>query len=92
MATMNFRSDSVLGEGGFRPISKGWIDEQSLKAAKRGTGTVIAVKRSKKEVVNHQVSQAKINDLGLLDHLNLVKLIGYILEDDHMMLVYEFMP
>ncbi|GJW61100.1 putative reverse transcriptase domain-containing protein [Tanacetum coccineum] len=35
---------------------------------------------------------AGINALGLLDHLNLVKLIGYILEDDHGMLVYEFMP
>ncbi|GJS20983.1 receptor-like cytoplasmic kinase 176 [Tanacetum coccineum] len=35
---------------------------------------------------------AEINDLGLLDHLNLVKLIGYILEDDQRMLVYEFMP
>lgn len=36
--------------------------------------------------------QAEINYLGLLDHPNLVNLIGYCLEDDHRMLVYEFMP
>lgn len=36
--------------------------------------------------------QAEINYLGMLNHQNLVKLIGYCLEDDHRMLVYEFMP
>ncbi|MBA0601110.1 hypothetical protein Gorai_004297, partial [Gossypium raimondii] len=36
--------------------------------------------------------QAEINYLGQLHHPNLVKLIGYCLEDDHRLLVYEFMP
>lgn len=45
MATRNFRPDSVLGEGGFGSVFKGWIDENSLTAAKPGTGIVIAVKR-----------------------------------------------
>ena len=36
--------------------------------------------------------QAEINYLGQLYHPNLVKLIGYCLEDDHRLLVYEFMP
>lgn len=45
MATRNFRPDSVLGEGGFGSVFKGWIDEQSLAATKPGTGLVIAVKR-----------------------------------------------
>ncbi|KAI7749795.1 hypothetical protein M8C21_012153, partial [Ambrosia artemisiifolia] len=35
---------------------------------------------------------AEINYLGQLNHPNLVKLIGYCIEDDHRMLVYEFMP
>nr|GEW17937.1 probable serine/threonine-protein kinase PBL11 [Tanacetum cinerariifolium] len=43
-ATRNFRPDSVLGEGGFGSVFKGWVDEHSL-AAKPGTGIVIAVKR-----------------------------------------------
>nr|XP_025678549.1 probable receptor-like protein kinase At2g47060 [Arachis hypogaea] len=33
----------------------------------------------------------EINYLGQLDHPNLVKLIGYSLEDDHRILVYEFL-
>jgi len=45
MATRSFRPDSVLGEGGFGSVFKGWIDEQSFSAAKPGTGIVIAVKR-----------------------------------------------
>lgn len=36
--------------------------------------------------------QAEINYLGQLRHPNLVKLVGYCLEDDHRLLVYEFMP
>lgn len=44
-ATRNFRPDSVLGEGGFGSVFKGWIDEQSLAASKPGAGMVVAVKR-----------------------------------------------
>lgn len=36
--------------------------------------------------------QAEINYLGQLRHPNLVKLLGYCLEDDHRLLAYEFMP
>lgn len=49
MATRNFRPDSVLGEGGFGSVFKGWIDEQSYVAAKPGTGIVIAVKKLNQE-------------------------------------------
>ncbi|KAG5239854.1 receptor cytoplasmic kinase [Salix suchowensis] len=92
-ATRNFRPDSVLGEGGFGCVFKGWIDEHSLAAAKPGTGIVIAVKRlSQESFQGHQEWLTEINYLGQLYHPNLVKLIGYCLEDDHRLLVYEFMP
>ncbi|KAG6765359.1 hypothetical protein POTOM_029395 [Populus tomentosa] len=92
-ATRNFRPDSVLGEGGFGCVFKGWIDEHSLTAARPGTGIVIAVKRLNQESLQgHQEWLAEINYLGQLYHPNLVKLIGYCLEDDHRLLVYEFMP
>ncbi|XP_022732579.1 probable serine/threonine-protein kinase PBL9 isoform X2 [Durio zibethinus] len=38
------------------------------------------------------VTQAEVNYLGQLYHPHLVKLIGYCLEDEHRLLVYEFMP
>ncbi|KAH7843539.1 hypothetical protein Vadar_017898 [Vaccinium darrowii] len=92
-ATRNFRPDSVLGEGGFGSVFKGWIDEHSLTVAKPGTGLVIAVKRLNQEgFQGHKEWLAEINYLGQLHHPNLVKLIGYCFEDDHRLLVYEFMP
>ncbi|KAF5798334.1 putative non-specific serine/threonine protein kinase [Helianthus annuus] len=39
----------MLGEGGFRLVFKGWIDEQSFTATKPGTGIVIAVKKLRQE-------------------------------------------
>ncbi|PKI46571.1 hypothetical protein CRG98_032913 [Punica granatum] len=92
-ATRNFRPDSVLGEGGFGCVFKGWIDEQTYTPAKPGTGLVIAVKRLNTEgFQGHKEWLAEINYLGQLYHPNLVKLIGYCLEDEHRLLVYEFMP
>ncbi|KAD7477784.1 hypothetical protein E3N88_00920 [Mikania micrantha] len=37
-------------------------------------------------------SNAEVNYLGQFSHQNLVNLIGYCLEDEHRLLVYEFMP
>lgn len=37
------------------------------------------------------VWQAEVSFLGQLHHPNLVKLIGYCIEDDQRLLVYEFM-
>ncbi|KAI3507746.1 hypothetical protein L1887_22739 [Cichorium endivia] len=92
-ATRNFRPDSVLGEGGFGSVFKGWIDEQSLAATKPGTGMVIAVKRLNQESFQgHREWLAEVNYLGQFSHPNLVNLIGYCLEDEHRLLVYEFMP
>lgn len=48
-ATRNFRPDSVLGEGGFGSVFKGWIDEKTLAPTKPGTGMVIAVKKLNQE-------------------------------------------
>ncbi|KAL3826006.1 hypothetical protein ACJIZ3_022035 [Penstemon smallii] len=92
-ATRNFRPDSVLGEGGFGSVFKGWMDEHSLTASKAGSGIMIAVKRLNQDGwQGHKEWLAEINYLGQLRHPNLVKLIGYCLEDDHRLLVYEFMP
>ena len=48
-ATKNFRPDSLLGEGGFGRVFKGWIDETTLTASRPGSGIVVAVKKLKPE-------------------------------------------
>ncbi|XP_019164012.1 PREDICTED: protein kinase 2B, chloroplastic-like [Ipomoea nil] len=92
-ATRNFRSDSLLGEGGFGFVFKGWIDEKTLAPCKPGTGMVVAVKKLKSESFQgHREWVAEVNYLGQLHHKNLVKLIGYCTESENRLLVYEFMP
>ncbi|XP_065866238.1 probable serine/threonine-protein kinase PIX13 [Euphorbia lathyris] len=88
-ATRNFRSDTVLGEGGFGKVFKGWLDD---KATGTGTGTVIAVKKLNSESLQgFEEWQSEINFLGRLSHPNLVRLIGYCWEEKELLLVYEFM-
>jgi hypothetical protein len=48
-ATKNFRPDSLLGEGGFGHVYKGWIDEHTLAPSRPGSGLVVAVKKLKPE-------------------------------------------
>ncbi|KAF7112313.1 hypothetical protein RHSIM_RhsimUnG0242200 [Rhododendron simsii] len=92
-ATRNFRPDSLLGEGGFGYVYKGWIDETTPTAAKPGSGMVVAVKKLKPEgFQGHKEWLTEVNYLGQLRHPNLVKLIGYCSEGDSRLLVYEFMP
>jgi hypothetical protein len=64
-ATRNFRPDSMVGEGGFGCVFKGWVDENALTATKPGTGMVIAVKR--------------LNQEGLQGHKEWLVSITYIL-------------
>ncbi|KAI4347624.1 hypothetical protein L6164_008422 [Bauhinia variegata] len=93
VATRNFRPESLLGEGGFGCVFKGWIEENGTAPVKPGTGLTVAVK-----ILNHDGLQghkewlAEISFLGDLIHTNLVKLIGFCIEDDQRLLVYEFMP
>ncbi|PON76343.1 hypothetical protein TorRG33x02_242830, partial [Trema orientale] len=91
-ATRNFHPDHMVGKGDFGSVFKGWIDENSLKPTKPATGLVIAVKRLNQEgFQGHREWLTEINYLGQLKHPNIVKLIGYCLEDDHRLLVYEFL-
>lgn len=45
-ATRNFRPDTVLGEGGFGRVFKGWIDSNTFKPSRVGVGIPVAVKKS----------------------------------------------
>ncbi|XP_010526844.1 PREDICTED: probable serine/threonine-protein kinase Cx32, chloroplastic [Tarenaya hassleriana] len=92
-ATMNFKPNTVLGQGGFGKVYKGWVDEITLSPSKVGSGMIVAVKRLNSESVQGFAEwRSEINFLGKLSHPNLVKLLGYCWEDKELLLVYEFMP
>ncbi|KAJ4967265.1 hypothetical protein NE237_019114 [Protea cynaroides] len=89
LATKNFRPDQVLGEGGFGIVYKGIIDENIRPGYKT---TEVAIKVLDPEgFQGDREWLAEVNYLGQLSHPNLVKLIGYCCEDDHRLLVYEYM-
>ncbi|KAL6882621.1 hypothetical protein ACP4OV_011311 [Aristida adscensionis] len=91
-ATRNFKPDTVLGEGGFGRVYKGWVDERTMAPVRSGTGMVVAVKKLNQESVQGlQEWQSEVNFLGRLSHPNLVRLLGYCVEDRELLLVYEFM-
>ncbi|KAK1400918.1 putative serine/threonine-protein kinase PBL10 [Heracleum sosnowskyi] len=93
VATREFHADSLLGEGGFGCVHKGWVDKNTFAAAEWGTGLAVAVKKfSQNSMQGHQEWSTEIKYLGALCHPNLVKLIGYCLEGEHRLIVYEFMP
>ncbi|KAF3946269.1 hypothetical protein CMV_027449 [Castanea mollissima] len=90
VATKNFRPDTVLGEGGFGQVFKGWLEDKGQ--SKSGNGMVIAVKKLNSESLQgFQEWQSEVNVLGRLSHPNLVKLLGYCQEDRELLLIYEFM-
>ncbi|KAE8010733.1 hypothetical protein FH972_007074 [Carpinus fangiana] len=91
-ATRNFKTDSLLGEGGFGKVFKGWMDEKTLTPSKVGTGLVVAIKKLNSESVQgFQEWQSEVNFLGRLSHPNLVRLLGYCWEDKELLLVYEYL-
>ncbi|KAF5753101.1 putative serine/threonine-protein kinase cx32 [Tripterygium wilfordii] len=92
-ATKNFRGDSLLGQGGFGKVYRGWVDEKTLAPSKSSTGMIVAIKKLNSESVQgFDEWQSEVNFLGRLSHPNLVKLLGYCWEDTELLLVYEFMP
>ncbi|XP_020204273.1 probable serine/threonine-protein kinase PIX13 [Cajanus cajan] len=94
-ATNNFSPDTVIGEGGFGQVFKGWLNEKTLSPARpnSGFGMAVAIKKLNPESTQgFQEWQSAVNFLGNLTHPNLIKLLGYCWDDDELLLVYEFMP
>ncbi|XP_015577119.1 probable serine/threonine-protein kinase PBL17 isoform X2 [Ricinus communis] len=89
LATKHFRPDYILGEGGFGVVYKGVIDA----SVRPGYETiVVAIKELNPDgLQGDREWLAEVNYLGQLSHPNLVKLIGYCCEDEHRLLVYEYM-
>ncbi|TVT97382.1 hypothetical protein EJB05_57381, partial [Eragrostis curvula] len=79
-ATKNFTQQ--LGAGGFGSVFKGVLSDS----------TPIAVKRLDGARQGEKQFRAEVSSIGLIQHINLVKLIGFCCEGDNRLLVYEHMP
>ncbi|CAH8276949.1 unnamed protein product [Arabidopsis lyrata] len=83
-ATNSFRQEFLIGEGGFGRVYKGKMEK---------TGQVVAVKQlDRNGLQGNREFLVEIFRLSLLHHPNLANLIGYCLDGDQRLLVYEFMP
>ena len=83
--TNNFSEDNILGRGGFGVIYKGELSD----------GTKIAVKRMKSGTVRSKGMkqfQAEVEVLTKVRHRRLVALLGYCINDNERLLVFEYMP
>ncbi|KAG8057823.1 hypothetical protein GUJ93_ZPchr0002g26418 [Zizania palustris] len=86
-ATGGFRAESLLGEGGFGPVYRGQLME------KAGNVVEAAVKKlDRNGMQGTREFLVEVLMLSLLEHPNLVTLLGYCTDADHRMLVYEYMP
>ncbi|KAL5730712.1 non-specific serine/threonine protein kinase [Ranunculus cassubicifolius] len=82
-ATDNFSLANKLGEGGFGSVYKG----------KLPGGEEIAVKRlSKSSGQGTEEFKNEVVVISKLQHRNLVRLLGFSIERDEKMLIYEYMP
>ncbi|XP_051121179.1 probable serine/threonine-protein kinase PBL25 [Andrographis paniculata] len=85
MATRNFRQECLLGEGGFGRIFKGTLKEN---------GQIVAVRqldRNGMQQGGHDFI-LEVAKLNMLEHKNLVNLVGYCADGDQRLLVYEYLP
>ncbi|CAN1337835.1 Serine/threonine-protein kinase RIPK [Linum perenne] len=83
LITHNYARVNLLGEGGFGPVYKGFVDDAQP----------VAVKSLDLDgLQGHKEWVAEIIFLGQLRHPHLVKLIGYCYEEEQRALVYEYMP
>ncbi|CAA2973283.1 cysteine-rich receptor kinase 10 isoform X1 [Olea europaea subsp. europaea] len=83
LATNNFSPDNKIGKGGFGSVYKGTFPN----------GQEIAVKRLSKN--SRQGAKEFKNEVALvakLQHRNLVRLLGFCLEGEEKILIYEFVP
>ncbi|KAF2295516.1 hypothetical protein GH714_033147 [Hevea brasiliensis] len=83
--TNNFSEDNILGQGGFGVVYKGELHD----------GTKIAVKRMESGIISGKglaEFKSEIAVLTKVRHRHLVALLGYCLDGNEKLLVYEYMP
>ncbi|KAK4599047.1 hypothetical protein RGQ29_009218 [Quercus rubra] len=81
-ATDNFSSNNKLGEGGFGLVYKGTLVDGKEIAVKR-------LSRSSGQGLNEFKNEVIL--IAKLQHRNLVRLLGYCIEGDEKILIYDYM-
>ncbi|KAM7523040.1 hypothetical protein LguiA_012942 [Lonicera macranthoides] len=89
--TGNFRQDHMLGGGGFGSVYKGFISDDLNNEGIEPIPVAVKVHDGDNSYQGHREWLAEVIFLGQLSHPNLVKLIGYCCEDEHRVLIYEYM-
>ncbi|KAJ0510846.1 putative protein kinase RLK-Pelle-LRR-IX family [Helianthus annuus] len=84
-ATNNFSEENILGRGGFGVVYKGILQNGTKIAVKRMDSGVMGTKGLKE-------FQAEIAVLTKVRHRHLVALLGYCMNGNERLLVYEYMP
>ncbi|XP_057721039.1 receptor protein kinase TMK1 [Arachis stenosperma] len=83
--TNNFSEQNILGQGGFGTVYKGELHD----------GTKIAVKRMEIGAISGKGAAEFKSEIAVLTkvrHRHLVSLLGYCLDGNEKLLVYEYMP
>ncbi|KAL9664611.1 hypothetical protein QQ045_020016 [Rhodiola kirilowii] len=95
-ATYGFDRTLKLGEGGFGSVYKGFIKISNNESSEKDLTPVAIKKLNRNSLQGHKQWVAEVQFLGIVDHPNLVKLLGYCSVDGERgiqrLLVYEFMP
>ncbi|KAF8397343.1 hypothetical protein HHK36_016256 [Tetracentron sinense] len=82
-ATDKFSTDNRIGDGGFGTVYKGQLRD----------GSIVAIKRAKKNISDKRLSTEFKNEiltLSKIEHLNLVRFLGYVEHGDERIIVVEY--
>lgn len=83
IATGNFSSKNILGQGGFGVVYKGYLPNR----------TIVAVKRLRDPNFTGEVQfQTEVEMIGLAVHRNLLRLYGFSMTAEERLLIYPYMP
>ncbi|KAK9266599.1 hypothetical protein L1049_027337 [Liquidambar formosana] len=82
-ATNNFSIENKVGEGGYGPVYKGELPNEQEIAVKR-------LSKMSKQGLEEFKNEVKLT--AKLQHVNLVRLLGFCTQREEKMLIYEYMP
>ncbi|KAJ6807301.1 receptor protein kinase TMK1 [Iris pallida] len=80
-ATSNFSSEYLIGKGGSSRVYKGCLSD--------GKELAVKVLKQSEDVLKEFISEIEI--VTALHHKNIISLIGFCLEDENLMLVYDLL-